>query len=1220
MPRGRGVKRGHRQTSSSVPPPVVSKSATNNSANADEETSEVGNTKAPEPGVLVPCERKKRKKEPKIENEEDDESEDYEFNNGVSGKRVKEGNIDVDDGESQSAVDEAVEEETDDTLTPAEKASQVCRLPAKELCKEETLLFPFLESSPNSLRQSYIIVRNFACLMWSEDSCIQVTPNRLFTYVVNNMSMENLKVMIDSGLTAPLPSQHQGSNSSASSVCEENLHNSGRNKNRRKRKRSFQRHPPTLSLPNNYSPWGTSIAKANLERMCYLVVLFLERYGYVNFGVFKIISPPLTHVSTSRSTASTHTTPMETEKPEVHLTPRRAAAEKALAATRRTSASPNNNSVTVNSSSSASSSSLSTSSASSSSSVPHFIIIGAGISGLIAARQLTYFGAKVTIFESRDRVGGRIWTYRKNGCHAELGAMVVTGLAANPVTVLVRQLSLNLLPINTECSLYGPQGHPINHDIDEEIEEEFNRLLGTAAYICHNKGIDSKVLDSGAVKHFSLGQMVEILIEFQERHERHLNISHRKLLCQLLDRRNVILDQMVNERKNIEAAFEKWHTASTELKKQEKQQQQQQQHQQSKTSSNNNNNNNNNNSNNTNDTKPRARPDSASCSPRSSNNTEMDGVKQQTSTSGRGTESSASANESRKLTDKNSQANETSESCKSPTIRVFNVSAHFEVRQLLCQLHRAWKQFQPLEVALAKVNKQFDVLFETSPKDAYLTEDERCVLDWHLANLEFANATELHNLSLRHWDQDDLFEFNGEHCVLQDGYGSVTDNLAQYITSGQTIVSHASTSSSSSSRHRDHQTSVAATSSAASTTTATAQNSNAYKLGPCHIELKSAAKRISYSNTGVRVDVLNTAFSQDDLIEYDADAVLCTLPLGILKESIRLQQPTSNTTNKSNNAYLTKLIAPCFEPPLPDWKIAAIQRLGYGLLNKVVLIFEKCFWDRSQNLFGHVNSSTKSRGELFLFWSITDKPVLIALVAGRAACDLEGSNEKPSPTRRISPGSKASGSSTTSATSAHANANNHLIGRGVKEPIVSRAMQILRGIFGQENTGNNNGNNNNGNGVYGNSEKKKVAVPNPIDAYVTRWKADPDSRGSYSYVAVGATGADYDILGEPVSVPSPPSTTTTTTTSSSDVIAEKRSRNSAEPVQQQQQQQDDSSGPTARIPRVFFAGEHTCRCYPATVHGALLSGLREAARIANNYFPGPTPIRVSGFKLLNNST
>lgn len=46
----------------------------------------------------------------------------------------------------------------------------------------------------------------------------------------------------------------------------------------------------------------------------------------------------------------------------------------------------------------------------------------------------------------------------------------------------------------------------------------------------------------------------------------------------------------------------------------------------------------------------------------------------------------------------------------------------------------------------------------------------------------------------------------------------------------------------------------------------------------------------------------------------------------------------------------------------------------------------------------------------------------------------------------------------------------------------------------------------------------------------------------------------------------------------------------------------------------FFSipGEHTIRNYPATVHGALLSGLREAGRICDYYigFPDVGPLIV----------
>lgn len=49
--------------------------------------------------------------------------------------------------------------------------------------------------------------------------------------------------------------------------------------------------------------------------------------------------------------------------------------------------------------------------------------------------------------------------------------------------------------------------------------------------------------------------------------------------------------------------------------------------------------------------------------------------------------------------------------------------------------------------------------------DVYLSSKDRQILDWHFANLEFANATPLSNLSLKHWDQDDDFEFTGNHLT-----------------------------------------------------------------------------------------------------------------------------------------------------------------------------------------------------------------------------------------------------------------------------------------------------------------------------------------------------------------------------------------------------------------------------------------------------------------------
>lgn len=51
------------------------------------------------------------------------------------------------------------------------------------------------------------------------------------------------------------------------------------------------------------------------------------------------------------------------------------------------------------------------------------IVVGAGFSGLIAARELEAAGVEVAVFEARDRIGGRAWTDERLGGHAlEMGA------------------------------------------------------------------------------------------------------------------------------------------------------------------------------------------------------------------------------------------------------------------------------------------------------------------------------------------------------------------------------------------------------------------------------------------------------------------------------------------------------------------------------------------------------------------------------------------------------------------------------------------------------------------------------------------------------------------------------------------------------------------------------------------------------------------------------
>ncbi|XP_030372224.1 possible lysine-specific histone demethylase 1 [Scaptodrosophila lebanonensis] len=575
------------------------------------------------------------------------------------------------------------------------------------------------------------------------------------------------------------------------------------------------------------------------------------------------------------------------------------------------------------------------------------IVIGAGISGLAVAQQLQQFGMDVIVLEARERVGGRIATFRKNSYIADLGAMVVTGVYGNPMTILSKQIGMDLVPIQQTCPLYGPDGKPVPKEKDDVIEREFNRLLESASYLSHR--LDFNYAGNCPV---SLGDALEWIINMQDKAVQEKRALHMNDII-------VAQSKIIEHRKRLKLIKDK-----------------------------------------------------------------ISALKQDYNT------------QVRQRLPKNADSDMT------------YARQEYNIRNTQIKLENIIKVYEEMRSQGHKLESKLHELEQNGPSDVYLSSRDRLILDWHFANLEFANATRLNNLSLKHWDQDDDFEFIGHHTTVRNGYSCVPVALTENLD----------------------------------------------------IRVNSAVKEIKYNNKGVEI-VAENVKTYNSLMTYKADLVVCTLTLGVLKVAVAHEESQQGNTVK-------------FDPPLPDWKQQAIRRLGFGNLNKVVLCFDRIFWDPNANLFGHVGSTTSSRGEMFLFWSISSSPVLLALVAGMAANIVESVTD---------------------------------------DIIIGRCMSVLKNIFGN------------------------AAVPQPKETVVTRWRSDQWARGSYSYVSVGSSGSDYDLLAAPVIPPT-----------------------SIEP---------HPTKDSEELPRLFFAGEHTIRNYPATVHGAYLSGLREAGRIADYYlgYPEGTP-------------
>ncbi|KAM7194289.1 Sec1-like protein [Naviculisporaceae sp. PSN 640] len=272
-----------------------------------------------------------------------------------------------------------------------------------------------------------------------------------------------------------------------------------------------------------------------------------------------------------------------------------------------------------------------------------------------------------------------------------------------------------------------------------------------------------------------------------------------------------------------------------------------------------------------------------------------------------------------------------------------------------------------------------------------LTAQDYRLINWHVANLEYSNATNYHQLSLQGWDIDAGNEWEGHHTMVIGGYQSVPRGLLQFPT-------------------------------------------------PLNIRQKSPVCKITYATEGSTGPAIVEC---EDGYKVEADFVVNTIPLGVLKHgSIK------------------------FEPALPSWKSEAIGRLGFGVLNKVIMVYEKPFWDEDRDIFGVLRNPTNrhsldqkdyasQRGRFFQWFNITQTsglPVLLALMAGDAGYDTEQS---------------------------------------CNDDLVREATDILRSVYGSK-------------------------VPEPIETVVTRWASDKFARGSYSSAGPDMKADDYDTMARPI--------------------------------------------------------------------------------------------------------
>ena len=183
------------------------------------------------------------------------------------------------------------------------------------------------------------------------------------------------------------------------------------------------------------------------------------------------------------------------------------------------------------------------------------------------------------------------------------------------------------------------------------------------------------------------------------------------------------------------------------------------------------------------------------------------------------------------------------------------------------------------------------------------------------------------------------------------------------------------------------------------------------------------------SEIGHRDEGVVVRRSPNDEVLSGSHAVI-TVPLGVLKDPDAI----------------------AFVPSLSVERRSAIDRLGFGRFEKLILRFDEPFWSRSDPFAVVPDSEATDWLICFELHAFTGDPVLVAFAIGPAA--------------------------------------ERVLGRPLEQR-VTEVLELVRSETG-------------------------VEPPAPSDVVASAWATDPFSRGAYSFIRMGSSREDLERLGEPI--------------------------------------------------------------------------------------------------------